>query len=445
MGSTVNKATASRPAEGVPFYTPAQEPPSGTALNLDPARPRGTPTLFRPLTVRGVTLANRFVVSPMCQYSADDGHLTDWHLVNLGQFAARGAGLSIVEASAVLPNGRISPEDAGLWAASHVAPLRRVVDFVHSQGHKVGIQLSHAGRKASTLSPWHGLREGLTSHVATAEQGGWPDDVWGPSPIPFSDTYPRVVEMSKEQVRETVEAFGKAAARAVEAGIDLIEIHGAHGYLINQFMSPLSNQRTDEYGGSFENRTRFLFEVIKAVRGVIPDTMPLFLRISMTEWMEWSGKDSWDMQQSVRLAHMLPGAGVDLLDCSSGGNHHEQKIQLQPGYQVEPAAEIRRGLRAAGSPLLVGAVGLITTAEMARDIVQDSCTYTVGEDPEKGAMDSGASTEECEDQSKADLVFIARQFLREPEFVLRSAQHLGVNVKWPNQYARAGWPENQKV
>ncbi|ROW10939.1 hypothetical protein VMCG_01267 [Cytospora schulzeri] len=444
MGS-INKATASKPAQGIPFYTPAQEPPTGTALDLDPAHPDNNqvPTLFHPLTIRGVTLANRFVVSPMCQYSADGGHLTDWHLVHLGQFAARGAALTIVEATAVLPNGGISPEDSGLWKGSQVAPLRRVTDFVHSQGHRVGIQLSHAGRKASTLAPWHGQRG--KPHVATEAEGGWPDDVWGPSPIPFSDTYPKVIEMSREQVRETVEAFGKAAGRAVEAGFDLIEIHGAHGYLINQFMSPLSNQRTDEYGGSFENRIRFLVEVIKSIRSAIPDTMPLFLRISMTEWMEWSGQESWELQQSIKLAHMLPGLGVDLLDCSSGGNHHEQKIQLQPSYQVDPAAEIRRSLRAAGRELLIGAVGLITTAEAARDIVQDRCAYTVGEDPEKGTMNSVTSTEECEDQSKADVVIIARQFLREPEFVLRAAQHLGVNVKWANQYGRAGWPESQKV
>lgn len=241
MGSII-KQTASKPAPGVPFYTPAQDPPSGTALDFDPARPDSSdvPTLFRPLTIRGVTLANRFVVSPMCQYSADGGHLTDWHLVNLGQFAARGAALTVVEATAVLPNGGISPEDSGLWADSHVAPLRRVADFVHSQGHAVGIQLGHAGRKASMLAPWH-RQVGRPSDVATEEVGGWPDNVWGPSPIPFSDTYPEVIEMSKGQVRETVEAFGKAAERSVEAGFDVIEIHAAHGYLINQFMSPLSN------------------------------------------------------------------------------------------------------------------------------------------------------------------------------------------------------------
>lgn len=251
MGIT-NKLTASRPAPGVPFYTPAQDPPSGTALDLPvpdgdkDKKHDSVPTLFRPLTIRGVTLSNRFVVSPMCQYSADGGHLTDWHLVSTGQFAARGAALTFVEATAVLPGGRISPEDSGLWLDSHVAPLRRVADFVHSQSHAVGIQLSHAGRKASTLAPWHrreaGAGEGgRASHVAGEEVGGWPGDVWGPSPVPFSDTYPDVVEMSVAQVRETVEAFGRAAEKAVEAGFDVIEIHAAHGYLIHQFMSPISN------------------------------------------------------------------------------------------------------------------------------------------------------------------------------------------------------------
>lgn len=245
MGS-INKATASTPAQGVPFYTPAQNPPVGTAtalLNKDPssdsAHLQPVPTLFHPLHIRGVTLVNRFVVSPMCQYSADNGHLTDWHLVHLGSFATRGAALTIVEATSVLPNGRISPEDSGLWQDSQIAPLRRITDYIHSQGHKAGVQLAHAGRKASTLAPWHGQRG--ANHTASVEEGGWPDNVWGPSAIPFSSTYPPVKEMTREQIRETVEAFVSAAKRAVEAGFDVIEIHGAHGYLLTAFMSPLSN------------------------------------------------------------------------------------------------------------------------------------------------------------------------------------------------------------
>ncbi|PSS03669.1 NADPH dehydrogenase [Coniella lustricola] len=458
MGS-IDKATASTPAEGVPFYTPVQSPPAGSAIALlddnnnnknnkpsDAAHAQTVPTLFHPLRIRGLTLVNRFVVSPMCQYSADNGHLTDWHLVHLGTLATRGAGLTIVEATSVLPNGRISPEDSGLWQDSQIAPLRRITDYIHSQGHKVGVQLAHAGRKASTLAPWHGQRG--SNHTATVEEGGWPDNVWGPSAIPFSSTYPPVKEMTVEQIHETVEAFTAAAKRAVEAGFDVIEIHGAHGYLFTAFMSPLSNQRTDDYGGSFENRTRFLIETIKAVRGVIPDSMPVFVRISATEWMEWTGKATWDLEQSIKLAHLLPELGVDLLDVSSGGNAHDQKIHIHPYYQVSLAGEIRSSLKKAGKSLLVGAVGMITEAEMARDIVQDTCLYTVGEDPEKGDCKHSlgrGSSHEHEDRSQADVVIIARQFLREPEFVLRTAHRLGVQVKWPNQYARAQWADSQRV
>lgn len=240
--SPVGKATASKPAQGAPFYTPAQEPPVGTALDLDSEHRHKIPTLFQPLTIRGLTLVNRFVVSPMCQYSADDGHLTDWHLVHLGSMSTRGAALTIVEATSVLPNGRISPEDSGLWKESQIAPLKRITDYIHSQGQKVGIQLSHAGRKASTLAPWHGQRG--KPHVATEDVGGWPDNVWGPSAIPFSPTYPQVKEMTLEQIKELAEAFSAAAKRALEAGFDMIEIHGAHGYLLTEFMSPLSNVST---------------------------------------------------------------------------------------------------------------------------------------------------------------------------------------------------------
>lgn len=240
--SPIDKATASKPAQGVSYYTPAQEPPVGTALDLDSDNQHKVPTLFRSLTIRSITLTNRFVVSPMCQYSADDGHLTDWHLIHLGAMSARGAALTIVEATAVQANGRISPEDSALWKDSQIAPLRRVVEFVHSQGQHVGIQLSHAGRKASTLAPWHGQRG--KSHVAGEDVGGWPNNVLGPSAIPFSETFPRVREMTLEQVRELIRAFASAARRAVEAGFDVIEIHGAHGYLLTEFMSPLSNVRT---------------------------------------------------------------------------------------------------------------------------------------------------------------------------------------------------------
>jgi 2,4-dienoyl-CoA reductase-like NADH-dependent reductase (Old Yellow Enzyme family) len=430
---TVKKATTTAPAPDVPFYTPAQNPPAGTA----PAEIEGTnnvPTLFTPLKLRSMTLNNRFAVSPMCTYSADDGHLTDWHLVHLGGFALRGAGLTIVEATGVTANGRISPEDSGLWQDSQIAPLRRIVDYVHSQGQKIGIQLGHAGRKASTFPLWY--RGG--SDVVPVEQGGWPDNVWGPSAIPFSPSYPQPKEMTIAEIESLVKSFADAARRAVEAGFDTIEIHGAHGYLISSFLSPISNKRTDKYGGSFENRTRVLVEVIKAIRATIPETMPLMLRISSTEWMEWSGEESWTVDQSIRLAKLLPDLGVDLLDVSSGGNNEQQKIQIHPYYQVSIAGRIREALKAEGKQLLIGAVGMITNAEMAKSIVE--------EDGSRVAADGTVEvSEEHGQKTQADLVLIARQFLKEPEFVLRVAHQLGVKVAWPLQYGRARWHAGDKI
>jgi 2,4-dienoyl-CoA reductase-like NADH-dependent reductase (Old Yellow Enzyme family) len=237
--SKILKATASAPAPGVPFYTPAQQPAAGTALKTNAK----IPTLFTPLTLRSMTLNNRFAVSPMCMYSADDGHLTDFHLVHLGSFAMRGVGLTIVEATSVTANGRITPEDSGLWTDSQIAPLRRIVDFVHSQGQKIGIQLAHAGRKASTLAPLHSGSRGV-SEIATEELGGWPSNVWAPSAIPFADTYPSPREMTIEEIESLVQSFAESAKRAVAAGFDTIEVHGAHGYLINEFLSPLTNVST---------------------------------------------------------------------------------------------------------------------------------------------------------------------------------------------------------
>ena len=431
------KNTASAPAPGIPYYTPAQTPPAGTA----PAEPEGTnsvPTLFTPLKLRGMTLNNRFAVSPMCMYSADDGHLTDWHLVQLGSYAGRGAALTMVEATAVTPNGRISPEDSGLWQDSQIAPLKRIADYVHSQGQKIGIQLAHAGRKAGTYAPWHYKGAGVRD-VVPAEHGGWPDNVWAPSPLPYSSTYPEPKEMTVEEIEGLLQSWTEAARRAVDAGMDTIEIHAAHGYLINQFMSPLSNKRTDTYGGSFENRTRLLIEVTKAIRAVIPDTMPLLVRISATEWMEWSGEESWTIDQSIRLAKMLPELGVDLLDVSSSGNDARQKIQIHPFYQADIAGQIREALKAEGKQLLIGAVGMITNAEMARSIVQ--------EDGSLPGVQNGTIEVEAESgrKSQADLVLVARQFLKEPEFVLRVAHQLGVEVAWPLQYRRAQWPRGAQL
>ncbi|KAI2609757.1 FMN-linked oxidoreductase [Hypoxylon fragiforme] len=400
------------PNNSNPPYTPKQDPPVGTALN-----PAAAPTLFQPLKIRGMELQNRFAVSPMCQYSADDGHLTDWHFAHLAQFIIRGNALTIVEASAVTPNGRISPDDVGLWKDSQIAGLKRIVDFAHSQGQKVGIQLAHAGRKASSLAPWF-KPAGVANAVATLENNGWPNNVWAPSALKYDHGFAEPKAMTIEDIQTLVQAFKDAARRSVAAGIDCIEIHGAHGYLISEFLSPRTNQRTDQYGGSFENRTRVLFEVIAAIRSVIPETMPLLVRISATEWMEWAGEPSWDLEQSIRFAKLLPAAGVDLLDVSSGGNSQTQKIDVHPYYQIDLASKIRDELKKEGLSLLIGAVGMITNAEMARSIVQED---------------------------KADLVLVARQLMREPEFPLRVAQQLGVEVKWPVQYSRAEWQKGQKI
>lgn len=423
------------PAPDTPYFTPAQNPPAGTALE-----PENAPTLFKPLQIRGMTLQNRFVVSPMCQYSAEDGHLTDWHFAHLSQYFLRGNALTIVEASAVTANGRITPQDSGIWKDSQVGPLRRIVTFAHSQGQKIGIQLAHAGRKGSTIAPW--LKGPGGTSVAAPESGGWPDNVWAPSAVKFHDDFPDPKAMTLEDIRSLVQGFKDAAVRALEAGFDMIEIHGAHGYLLTEFMSPLSNKRTDQYGGSFENRTRLLFEVIAAIRGVVPESFPLFLRISATEWMEWDGEPTWTVEDSIRLAKLLPAAGIDLLDVSSGGNNANQKIELHPYYQINIAGQIRDALKAEGLDLLIGAVGMITEAEMARSIVQE-------EGPSSGGGENKTGTIEVEQEGgqrpKADLILVARQLLREPEFPLRAAHQLGVKVAWPNQYHRAGWREGQKI
>ncbi|OAA68740.1 NADH:flavin oxidoreductase/NADH oxidase [Niveomyces insectorum RCEF 264] len=414
---TINPA-----APGVSYYTPAQNPPAGTALPIGGAAAAGNataavPTLFTPLTIRGVTLANRLGVSPMCMYSADDGHMTDFHLVHLGQFALHGTGLTIVEATSVAPDGRISPDDAGLWQDSQIAPLKRVADFVHAQGHKIGIQLSHAGRKASTLALWIANVPHDLHKVADAAAGGWPDRVG------------------------LVADYAAAARRAVAAGIDVIELHGAHGYLIAQFLSPLSNRRTDAYGGSFANRTRFLRDVAAAVRAVIPATTPLFLRIIGTEWVDDAPGDpaSWTIQDTIRLAKLLPDWGIDLLDVSSGGNWETQNTPFHDTYyQTNLAAAVRQSLEADGDgdgggganktarQLLVSTVGNIATPELAQEVTQ------------VGGVPGGRVVE-------ADMVFIARGFLRDPAFVLRAAHQLGVAVKWPNQYVVAQWEPGTKI
>ncbi|KAL4864876.1 hypothetical protein BDV12DRAFT_200691 [Aspergillus spectabilis] len=384
--------------------------PPGTALPS-----KTTPTLFTPLKIRNISLQNRIVVSPMGTWSAVDGHLTDFHVAHHGQFALRGPALIVIEATSVTANGRTSPQDAGLWQDSQIAPLKRVVGIVHAQGQKVGIQLNHGGRKAGMLAPQ--VSPGGAPTVATEKEGGWPDDVWAPSAVKYSEAYvlPRV--MSVEVIEATIQAFSDAAGRAVQAGVDLIEIHAAHGYLIHQFLSPLSNIRTDSYGGSFENRTRFLSRIIEAVRRKIPDSVVLSIRISATDWMEYSGNPSWTLDSSTQLAKLLPELGVDILDVSSGGLVVDQSIEVTPTYQSDAARAIRRALRESGKVLLIAAVGFINSPEVARGVVQ--------------------APESDENAQTADLAFVARQFLREPGFVLRCAQELGVDVEWPFQYAMA--------
>ena len=351
-------------------------------------------SLFSPLTIRGLTLPNRIAVSPMCEYSSIDGFANDWHLVHLGSRAVGGAGLVFTEATAVVPDGRISPEDLGIWKDEHIPMLARIASFIREHGAVAGMQLAHAGRKASTAAPWNGGKP------IGVENGGWSPLV-APSAIPFAEGYQTPVALDEAGIRSLVASFADAARRALDAGVQVIEIHAAHGYLINEFLSPLSNTRTDAYGGSFENRTRFLRQIVEAVRAVWPDNLPLFVRISATEWTD----GGWDIEQSVELARAIAPLGVDLIDCSSGGNVPKGRIPLGPGYQVPLAARVR-----AESGVPTGAVGLITSAPQADEIVRSG---------------------------KADLVFLAREELRDPYFPLHAARELGAHIAWPKQYLRA--------
>lgn len=349
--------------------------------------------LFSVLKLRDVTLRNRIVVSPMCQYSSQDGFANDWHLVHLGSRAVGGAGLVIAEATAVTPDGRISPQDLGIWDDAHIEGLRRVTTFVREHGAAVGVQLAHAGRKASTRRPWNG------HGVAPEEEGGW-TRVVGPSAIAFSERLLTPVELSKEEIAGIVQAFVAATRRSLEAGFQVIELHGAHGYLLHEFLSPLSNQRTDEYGGSFEGRTRIVREVVTAVREVWPAELPLLLRVSATDWVE----GGWTLEETVRLAKKVHALGVDLIDCSTGGNVPKAEIPVGPGYQVPFALAVKQ----AGVPS--AAVGMITRPQQANEIILNG---------------------------EADLVMLARELLRDPYWPLHAARELDVFVPWPVQYDRA--------
>jgi len=349
--------------------------------------------LFEPLRIREVTFRNRILVSPMCQYSSVDGFANDWHLVHLGSRAVGGAAAVFVEATAVEAIGRISPGDMGIWKDQHIEPLQRIARFVKQQGAAPGIQLAHAGRKASTDAPWRGGKP------LSIEQDGW--QPVAPSALAFAEGHPVPKELTVEGISAIVRAFANAAERALDAGFELIELHNAHGYLAHEFLSPLSNKRTDQYGGSLENRMRFSLEVVDAVRAVWPERLPLFLRISATDWTAggWTGDDS------VALARAVKERGVDLIDCSSGGNMPKADIPLKPGYQVPFAARIKRE-----TGLLTGAVGMITDAAQADAIIRGG---------------------------EADMVLLAREFLRQPYWPVKAAKELGAAIHVVDQYARA--------
>lgn len=351
------------------------------------------PALFSPLKLRTVELKNRIVVSPMCMYSSKDGFANNWHLVHLGSRAVGGAGLIISEATAVSPEGRISPDDLGIWKDEHIEKLKEITAFIEEQGSVPGIQLAHAGRKASTSSPWKGGKR------VPEGEGGWKPVA--PSPIPFNEEDEPPIALDHDGLKKVIDDFKKAAQRSLEAGFKLIEIHAAHGYLFHEFLSPLSNKRTDDYGGSFENRSRLLLEVTKAVREVWPEELPLFVRISATDWV----KDGWNEKDSVKLARLLKEAGVDLIDCSSGGLVPHAQIPVKKGYQVRFAEKIKRE-----AGIMTGAVGLITEPDEAEDVLSEG---------------------------KADLVLLAREFLRNPYFPMKAAKALEADIPWPPQYQRA--------
>jgi len=352
------------------------------------------PHLFEPLTLRAVTFKNRLGISPMCQYSSTDGFANDWHLVHLGSRAVGGACLVMAEASAVLAEGRISPGDLGIYKDEHIEMLSRIFRFVEQQGAVPGIQLAHAGRKASTAIPWKGGRP------IDPANGGW-TPIFAPSPLAFDAGYQTPKELSISEIATIIQAFAAASRRALQAGAKLIEIHGAHGYLINSFLSPLSNHRADEYGGSFDNRTRLLREIVTAVRKIWPDNLPLFVRLSTTDWVE----GGWTIDNSVELARTLKSLGVDLIDCSSAGLVPGAPVRVGPGYQVPFANQIRRE-----AEIPTAAVGMITEAAQADQIIRNA---------------------------EADLVLVARASLRDPYLPLHAASALGQEQKWPNQYLRA--------
>jgi 2,4-dienoyl-CoA reductase-like NADH-dependent reductase (Old Yellow Enzyme family) len=348
--------------------------------------------LFSPLTIKNVTLRNRIVMSPMCQYSSLDGFANDWHMVHYGTRAVGGAGLIIQEATAVQPEGRISPGDLGIWSDEHIPSLKKIVSFIHNHGAVSGIQLAHAGRKASCAVPAEGGKQ------LDANNHGW--KTVAPGDIPFLPEDRNPEPLNSEGIQMVINSFKEAARRSLEAGFRVIEIHAAHGYLIQEFLSPLSNNRKDEYGGPFDNRIRLLKEVVNAVKKVWPDEYPLFVRISSTDWTE----GGWTIEESVKLAAVLKEIGVDLIDCSSGGNVYNAKIPFSPGYQVSFSEAVKK------TGILTGAVGLITSAVQAESILLEE---------------------------KADLILLGRELLRNPYFPLLAAKEFGEDIAWPRQYLRS--------
>jgi len=353
------------------------------------------PHLFSPLQIKSVKFKNRIAVSPMCEYSSEDGFANNWHLVHLGSRAVGGAGLIITEATAVSPEGRISFADLGIYKDEHITKLREITDFIHQHGSVPGIQLAHAGRKGSHVEPWNG-----GAQIPSNQPNGW--KTVAPSAIPFTEKEEAPLELDKAGIEKIKADFKAATSRAIKAGFKVIELHAAHGYLVHQFLSPLSNYRTDQYGGSFENRIRLLLEIIESVQQVWPADNPLFVRISATDWTD----GGWTIDDSVALAKILKDKEVDLVDCSSGGNVASAKIPLKPGYQVEFSEAVRQ------TGILTGAVGLITEPKQADGLIQNN---------------------------QADLIFLAREMLRDPYFPLRAAHELGHDIKWPVQYERGKW------
>ncbi|KAJ5769081.1 NADH-dependent flavin oxidoreductase [Penicillium odoratum] len=386
-------------AEGISYFTPAQTPPAGTAANPQ-SNGSAPPKLFQPITIRGKTFQNRIGLAPMCQYSAQDGHMTDWHLTHLGGILQRGPGFVMVEATAVLPEGRITPQDVGLWKDSQIEPLNRVVEFAHSQNQIIGIQISHAGRKASTNAPWV---SGGT--IATEEVGGWPNKVKGPSDIPFSDGFAQPKEMTLEDIEELKSSWVAAVKRAIKAGVDFIEIHNAHGYLLSSFLSPASNKRTDKYGGSFDNRIRLSLEISQLTREAVGPNVPVFLRVSASDWVEKIlPEESFGVEDTVKFARALAEQGaIDLMDISSGGVHLAQKVTSGPGFQVPFAVAVKQ---AVGDKMAVGAVGMINSGRLANQILEDD---------------------------GLDFALVARGFQKNPGLVWSFAQDLGVEFVMPKQ------------